>query len=101
MVKHYSPATLKSDLVQTAHHLMNNLELMYPAVSPEIALVPQHPVFKVDHNQYKYETLCRSVKEENIYFDTLGTVGFRAKDGKPEKFLHNPMVGGEYDGSPV
>lgn len=101
MVKNYSPATLKSDLVQTAHHLMNNLELMYPAISPEIALVPQHPVFKVDHNKYKYETLCRSVKEENIYFDTLGTVGFRAKDGKPEKFLHNPMVGGEYDGSDV
>lgn len=101
MVKNYSPATLKSDIVQTAHHLMNNLEQMYPAISPEIALVPQHPVFKVDHNKYKYETLCRSVKEENIYFDTLGTVGFRAKNGKPEKFLHNPMVGGEYDGSEV
>ncbi len=101
IVKNYSQATLKSDIVQTAHHLMNNLELMYPAVSPEIALVPQHPVFKVDHNKYKYETLCRSVKEENIYFDTLGTVGFREKDGKPEKFLHNPMVGGEYDGSEV
>lgn len=101
IVKNFSNETLKSDIVQTAHHLMNNLELMYPAVSPEIALVPQHPVFKVDHNKYKYETLCRSVKEENIYFDTFGPVGFKVTDGKLEKFLHYPLVGGEYDGSEI
>lgn len=101
IINNYSTDILKSDIVQVAHHLMNNLELIYSAVSPEIALVPQHPVFKTDHNSYKYETLCKNVKEENIYFDTLGTVGFKVSNNSLYKFLHYPLVGGEYDGSEI
>lgn len=97
----YSEKTLKSDMVQAAHHLINLLEHAYAVISPEIALVPQHPVFKTDHNNRKYEVLRRSVYDRNIYFAAEGTDGFRVDNGKLVRFVHRDVVGGEYDGSEV
>lgn len=98
LLSHYTAKTLKSTAVQAAHHLINNLPLAYPVISPDIALVPQH-IRKASPDNEKYQTLIKSVAEKDIYFASMGTEIFEEKNGTLVRVRRIPVVGGEYDGS--
>lgn len=102
MLANYSPAYLKCDIVQVAHHLINLLKYLYDAMSPSIALIPQNSDERSKEVNPELEAVRRSVKEEDIYFAYDGTDGFRVENGEIVRFYHEPIVGnGVYDGSEI
>jgi len=101
LLSNYGEKTLKSTGVQVAHHLIYQLENVYNVISPDIALVPQHEMFKTNKHMQKYEALCRSVPEQSIYFAGSGTDIFREENGRIVRYMHFPVVGGEFENSEV
>ena len=99
ILSHYSKEYLKTDMVQVAHHLINNLQYLYDVLQPTIALIPQHSNDRTRENHPAIKPIRRHVKEEDIYFVHDGTDGFRVENGEIVHFFHTDMVGGEYDGS--
>ena len=100
LLKHYSEDTLKSDLVQAAHHLFNTLYYIYDVAEPEYILVPTRVESKTNHDKMKYARLVLSRTDDQVFFASdEGTHGFAVKDGKLTRIYHDQLRGGEYDGS--
>ena len=100
LLKHYSEATLKSDLVQAAHHLFNTLYYIYDIAEPEYILVPTRVESKTNHDKGKYARLVLSRTDDQVFFASdEGTHGFAVRGGKLTRIYHDKLHGGEYDGS--
>ena len=91
----YTEATLKSDIVQPAHHLIYAVFAIYNAIKPTYALVPQS--FECAQSKetlegqgsYKerYDKVISFVGE-NCYFAGNETVGLAVIDGKLQECYH-------------
>ena len=100
LLKHYSEDTLKSDIVQAAHHLFNTLYYIYDITDPEYIVVPTRIESKPDHDKFKYTRLVLSRPEDKVFFASDdGTHGFAVRDHHLTRIYHDPLRGGEYDGS--
>lgn len=100
LLKHYSEDTLKSDLVQAAHHLFNTLYYIYDVADPEYIVVPTRVESKTNHDKMKYARLVLTRSDDQVFFASDdGTHGFAVRDGKLSRIYHDILRGGEYDGS--
>ena len=100
LLKHYSDDTLKSDLVQAAHHLFNTLYYIYDVTDPEYILVPTRVESKTNHDKMKYARLVLTRTDEQVFFASdEGTHGFAVQGDKLTRIYHDVLRGGEYDGS--
>lgn len=98
----YPDSVLKADVVQVAHHGMNDLGLLYERIGADYAL---HPNSHLNAN-YDYrrgilmKVVARLKSPDYIWFGDE-TIGFRfAEDGTFTVICREPLIGGEYDGSP-
>lgn len=100
LLKHYSEDTLKSDIVQAAHHLFNMLYYIYDVTEPEYILVPTRVESKTNHDRHKYTRLILTRPEDQVFFASDdGTHGFAVRNEKLTRIYHDMLHGGEYDGS--
>ena len=105
--KYYSEATLKSDIVEPAHHLINNVFEIYNQIQPTFALVPQS--YECSQSQTnvsgegtyisRYNKLLTFVDRENCYFAGNETVGLAVIDGKVQVCYYVEGVVGRREGS--
>ena len=93
----YTEVSLMSDIVQPAHHLINNVFKIYEEIQPLIALVPQS--YECSQSKTKvgeegtyierYNKLISYVEKENCYFAGNETVGFVVIDGQLQICYHD------------
>ncbi len=100
LVSHYGPETLHATAVQTAHHLINLLPYVYPAIAPAIALVPGH-IKKAEPSNEKYLELLKSVPKENVFFASSGSGIWTAQNEKLALTKLYPVVGSFFDQSAI
>ncbi len=93
----YSAKTLKSTVMQVAHHLINNLPALYPVVAPEYALVPQCATEANEFNGH-YMTLIKTVLPQNVCFASATTDIFEVQNGRFRLMRRFPVEGYLYDG---
>lgn len=98
----YPDEMIKADVVQVAHHGMNDLGLLYEKMAPGYAL---HPNSHLNANfNYRRGILMKVVNclksPDYIWFGDE-TTGFQfEEDGGFAVIDREPLIGGEYDGSP-
>lgn len=101
MTAMYSPETLKSDVLQVAHHGWNDLRALYEAVRPTISLYPQSSGGAVrglgGYAATVHETVCRCTAG-GIYYAGDETAGVEAADGTVRRVYTHPVVGVDYTG---
>ena len=111
VAKNYTAKTLKSDIIQAAHHGYNELDALYPVLDAEYVFLPQgydNAVLgenkAVDRN---YKILKKYTAEENIFLinrQTYGLIisadGTITKDPTVRPYIGPDFTNGEYfDGS--
>lgn len=96
LLAHYGADTLHCAVMQAAHHLINRLERLYPVVSPDVALVPQHIRRAIASNE-KYQTLLKTVPAQNQYYASCATDIFRISNGALSLIERFPIAGGVFD----
>lgn len=99
--QNYTAKTLKSDIVQAAHHGYNELDILYPIFAPEYVFYPQGVDNAKGENgtaTYNYNVLKGLTKEDNIFLVNRYTYGlFIDKDGNITKDpTERPYVGPEF-----
>lgn len=101
--RNYTAKTLKSDIVQAAHHGYNDLDLLYPVFGAEYVFFPQgYDNAVLGENKgadYNYNVLKKLTKEENIFMTNRFTYGlFIANDGTIAKDPKNETEARRYIG---
>lgn len=109
MMKTFTAATFKCDILQAAHHMIYELNTIYKWAAPSIVYVPQNSVVAqnneaehaVNGTTYlqKLQTLINLVGEENLYFGGDETVGFASVDGTLTKVYYRDGVIGKNNNS--
>ena len=83
----YTTVSLKSDIVQPAHHLINDVFAIYKEIQPTYALAPQ-TYFKAP-KAYFHSKLYDLVDVKNCYFAGNETVGLGVENGKIKVIYHD------------
>ena len=102
----YTEVSLKSDIVQPAHHLIYAVFDIYKEIQPTYALVTQATELMQSNStlpgqgSYKdrYNKLISLVDRENCYFAGNETVGLAVVNGKIEVIYHVEGVVGREEG---
>lgn len=93
--KTYTPAMLKSDIVQAAHHMIYDVEALYKDIQPTIAYIPQsfecaqsNSVLS-GHGSYKerFDKLT-AIVGDRYYCAGNETVGYAVIDGQLKECYH-------------
>ncbi len=93
----YTELSLRSDVIQPAHHLINDVFDIYEEIQPDFALVPQsyecsQSKTKVGEEGtyiYRYNKLIALVDKDNCYFAGNETVGLAVVNGQIQVVYHN------------
>ena len=101
--QNYTAKTLKSDIVQAAHHGYNALDILYPIFDADYVFYPQGyenaAGGKNRTASYNYKVIKRYTSEENIFLINRYTYGlFIAKDGTITKDPKNETEDRKYIG---
>ena len=111
VVNNYTAKTLKSDIIQAAHHGFNGLDSLYPILDAEYVFFPQgYDNAVLGENTgagYNYKVVKKFTAEENIFLinrETYGLIiaadGTISKDPKVRPYIGPDFKNGEYfDGS--
>ena len=100
LLKNYSAATLKADVLQASHHLMNDLDELYAAVQPTYVMCPQSKLRAQNTPMDAYVTLCKYVPEENFFFAGENIVyGFTPQDDGSIAISETPVNCCGFDGT--
>ena len=70
--KNFTEETLGADVLQAAHHLYNDLQALYPVVSPTYVFAPQSKLRAQSGPMAAFETLGALVPAENFFFADAG-----------------------------
>ncbi len=68
LLQKFSPAVLRADVLQAAHHVYNDLSSLYQAVLPTLVMCPQSRLRAVSGPLPAYLTLRSLVSDENLFF---------------------------------
>lgn len=100
LMEYNSADTLKSDVIQCAHHCLNYIYEMYDLTQAPMVLMPQSPTGCIVNSSRKaiLDSLKKYASDEDIYYASLGTYGFEVVGGKFEQVYFAECVGGEYTG---
>ncbi len=93
-----SDASLKCDIVQLAHHVINDLSTIYHKNKAPVVLVPQSPN-GCTRNQTRKNAINASktyVQNDMLYYASEETVGLQVIDGKITEVFTAPVHGGPY-----
>lgn len=99
IMKINSDATLRSDVVQLAHHVINNLEELYHVVKAPVVFVPQSPNGAVNGSARKKALeAARSylISEDMLFYASEGTTGLSVVNGELRAVFTAPVHGGRY-----
>ena len=100
LLKNFTSSTLHADVLQAAHHLYNDLTLLYPVVAPTYVMCPQSKVRTVQTGLTAYQTLLRLVPDENMYFAGDNIIyGFLPQNDGTIRITETPDACGAYDNS--
>ncbi len=95
----YPTSYFKSDLIQGAHHMFNNVPQLYNAAQAPVAFIPQSQ-WLIGNTQYMAVNLNgiqNYAKDADIYYSNWGTIGLRVVNGKfTEVGTRYPMVDSIY-----
>ena len=99
----YTAKTLKTDILQAAHHGYNDLDLLYPVFDADYVFFPQgYDNAVLGENSgagYNYQVISRYTAKENIFLINHYTYGlFIAKDGTITKDPKNETEARKYIG---
>ena len=93
-----SDASLKCDIVQLAHHVINDLSTIYHKNKAPVVLVPQSPN-GCTRNQTRKNAINAAktyVQNDMLYYASEETVGLQVIDGKITEVFTAPVHGGPY-----
>ena len=100
LLKNYSAATLKADVLQAAHHVYNDLDTLYAAVQPTYVMCPQSKQKAQSTPLDAYVTLRKSVPEEYFFFAGENIVyGFTPQSDGSIAITEIPVDCGAFDGT--
>ena len=102
IAKNFSAEVLHSDAMQAAHHCFNYLRVLYPLIAAPTVMMPNsYYACHREENLPKLGILLPFVENDQIYYESDGTVGFAVVDGQWKKIFEAPLIGGEYDFSGI
>ena len=86
--------TLRSDGIQLAHHVLNDLSILYHIVKAPVLLVPQslHRIEEHSVAPKPYGAAKKYARQDMIFFQNTYTVGIAVVDGQWEKVYTLPVV---------
>lgn len=92
--------TLKSDIVQLAHHVINDVSGLYRAIRASVALIPQSPAgCRTSSTRLAaYNTAMLYVKNDMYFYASEETAGIAVVDGELVKVYTEKVHGGRYTG---
>ncbi len=95
-----SAETLKCDIIQLAHHVINDLSKLYNVTKSPVVLVPQSPNGTTLNSTRKkaIEAAKKYAENDMLFYASEGTVGLEVKDGKVTKVFEAPVDGDKYTG---
>ncbi len=101
--QNYTAETLKTEIVQAAHHGYNGLDILYPIMDPDYVFFPQGYDNAVLHENkgagYNYDVLLRFADKDNIFLVNRYTYGlFIDKNGNISKDPKNETEARKYVG---
>ena len=104
--RNFTEVTLKSDIIQPAHHLIYAIFDIFKEIQPTYAMVTQSIEMTQSSStlpgqgSYKdrYDTLVSLVARENCYFAGNESVGFAVVDEKIERIYYREGVVGRQEG---
>ena len=96
----YSDESLKCDVLQVAHHVINDMGKLYDKVQAEIALVPQSPKGARRYNNRVATMETVEKYAQAVHYASEETVGYAvSEDGtKLVQVYEGPVWGGDYGG---
>ncbi|MBR5881792.1 MAG: hypothetical protein IKZ16_08885, partial [Clostridia bacterium] len=94
MLANWSDAYLRSDGVQLAHHVMNDLSTLYHVVQASVLFVPQsqYGINVADKRMAAFEAAKTYARTDMIFLQNEQTVGIAAVNGKWEKVYAQPFT---------
>jgi len=96
VVESFSWATLRSDIIQASHHMINPLYFLYQVAKPSILLAPQSDAYIDAYPSMKYFRKCIAGDFEKVFYAGTDTVGLKVENGEIVDFYHGKIVGGRY-----
>ncbi len=93
-----SEATLKSDVLQLAHHVINDMRDLYKVIKATAVFVPQSPAGATNGNRTRWFSVAQSyVENDMLYYASAGTYGIKSVGGKPVlAYSRDGVDGGPY-----
>ncbi len=99
-VDNNSAQTLKSDAVQLAHHVFNDLAKLYDIVKAPVVFSPQS-YYGATLDSARKKTLdsaLKYVENDMVFYANVATYGIEVKDGKFVKTFERPTINVQYTG---
>ena len=100
IIKNNAKETLKSDIVQLAHHVINDVSALYDVIQAPVALIPQSPkgCTRNETRLAAYQAAMRYVEDDMYFYASEETAGIAVVDGKIAKVYSEEVHGGAYSG---
>jgi hypothetical protein len=98
IMNNYTSNTLKADVVQLAHHVINNVSELYKVIQAPVVFVPQSPNGSTLNTtrQTAFNTAMQYVKNNMLYYASKGTYGISADSGTLSLVFTDKVYGGAY-----
>lgn len=92
LLNKYESNSLKSDVIQGAHHMLNADVKLYETVKAKYLFAPQSSYRVIDKNYRSYQTaLNNGVSKDNVFFASLGSYGLVPVNGKVTVQFKDPV----------
>ncbi|MGM9642181.1 MAG: hypothetical protein ACI3XI_03115 [Eubacteriales bacterium] len=100
LIANNSAETIKSDVIQLAHHVLNDLSKLYDITRASVVFSPQSYYGATLNSTRKktLETALKYVEDDMIFYANVATYGVEFKDGKFQKVYESPTLFVKYTG---
>ncbi len=100
LVKNNSKDTLKADILQPAHHVLNDLSTLYEITKADVVLVPtsKYVASKTEARKKIWNSAIKYAKKDMVFYESDYTVGLSVKNGNVEKIFELKIDGGKHTG---
>lgn len=100
IIANNSAYTLKADIVQLSHHVINDLSKLYHIIKAPVVLAPQSPNGSVNGTARKNAMNAARIylSGNMLYYASIETTGLAVVNGKISKVYSAPVYGGKYGG---
>ncbi len=94
LLQNWKAETLHSDVLQLAHHVLNNLSYFYDVIKSPVLIVPQslHRIQEHKVAPTPYAAAKKYAKDNMIYFQNVETVGLGVENGEIKKIYSKPII---------